>query len=87
MSALAPIPTLQPADSLEQMLAGMRKYGMPRLGVFGPNGWHCNIEMFVSATGAQFKVASEFNHPSATEAVRVCIDRMHESLRKIGVAQ
>jgi hypothetical protein len=73
-----------PAD-LEGVLSWLQKFGRPRLSCLG-TGWHSNIEMHVSSVGAEFKVASEFGHPTPLAAAQECAARVVQTLRDLGAA-
>lgn len=67
---------------LEQLLLNLSAFGRPRL--FGMSGgWHCNVDMFVQATGATVQVNSDFNHPSPSIAAQACLDRVSAVVRDI----
>lgn len=87
MNAIAKDEAFQtPSLSLDECLAQMERYGNPRVGKFS-NGWHANVEVFVTGQGAEFKVASEFNHDTPTAAANECYARLRDSLKKLGVRQ
>lgn len=71
------------AQTLEEMLLELAKYGKPRLSHDG-DGWYCAVEMYVSASGVDFKVASEFGRPSPIAAARQCAQRLDKALSDIG---
>lgn len=68
--------------SLEALLGEMSWYGYPRLNRF-ESGWHCSIDVFVSGAGVEFKVASEFKHPTARAAAEECSGRLEAALASI----
>jgi hypothetical protein len=69
---------------LEEMLVALCAFGEPSVRRMG-GGWCSSIDMHVSGEGATFKVRSEFDHASASEAVMVCLNRVRETLSKYGV--
>lgn len=71
------------APALERMLLALAKYGKPRISHTG-SGWHCAVDMYVSASGVDFKVASEFGMPSPISAATQCASRLDKALRDIG---
>jgi hypothetical protein len=46
------------------------------------SGWRCSIELPTVLAGAQFKVGSEFGHPTARSAIIECLARVKEALKK-----
>jgi len=47
-----------------------------------PTGWSFTVEIPTALAGAQFKVRSEFGHPTARSAILECIQRVKEALKK-----
>lgn len=71
------------AKSLEEMLYALTKYGKPRLSHDG-KGWYCAVEMYVTAAGVDFKVASDFGCNSPMSAATQCASRLDKALSDIG---
>lgn len=71
------------AKTLEELLLALAKYGKPRLSHDG-SGWYCAVEMYVSSSGVDFKVASEFGRPSPIGAAMQCASRLDKALSDIG---
>lgn len=46
------------------------------------SGWRCSIELPTVLAGAQFRVGSEFGHPTARSAIIECLARVKEALKK-----
>lgn len=69
--------------SLEEMLLALAKYGKPRISHDG-SGWYCAIEMYVSSSGVDFKVASEFGCSSPMAAALQCASRLDKAIKDIG---
>ena len=67
------------AVSLEQLLTHMSKWGKPRLSK-QDSGWYCAIEVFVTPTGVQFKVDSEFDNKTPHDASCQCYDRLIKAI-------
>lgn len=74
-------------SALEDLLSELTRYGRPILGVYGESGWHCSVDMHVTAIGSSFKVGSAYDLPSPREAAVQCLERVREALVKIGVEQ
>lgn len=70
-------------SQLEEMLLALAKYGEPRL-VHDGRGWYCCVEMYVTASGVNFKVASEFGRPTPMSAAIQCASRLDRALSDIG---
>lgn len=70
-----------PDGSLESLLKQLTLFGKPRLSYMG-DGWYSSIDMHVVAAGSEFKVASEFKHPSGLAAARQCAERVVEVLKQ-----
>jgi len=68
---------------MESVLLGMLDHGRPSVSHLS-EGWHCSIDMNVSAEGSTFKIRSEFGHKTPMAAVRECVQRMNQALRKLG---
>jgi hypothetical protein len=45
-------------------------------------GWSFTVEIPTVLAGAEFKVRSEFGHPSARSAIIQCLKRVKEALKK-----
>ena len=71
------------AKTLEEMLLALAKYGKPRIAHDG-DGWFCAVDMYVSAAGVEFKIASEFRRPSPMAAAQQCAQRLDKALSDIG---
>jgi hypothetical protein len=46
------------------------------------SGWVLTVEIPTVLAGAQFKVRSEFGHPTARSAILECLQRVKEALKK-----
>lgn len=69
-------------DCLETVLFKLRSFGQPMLWL-GSYGWHCQIEMHVSAIGTSCTIKSEHNHQTPLESARVCADRVVATLDRM----
>lgn len=67
---------------LEEILLFLALYGKPRLSWL-TNGWYCCLDVMVTGKGVEFKIASEFDHPTPLEAVMVCKQRLEEAMRSL----
>lgn len=72
------------AQALEVMLNALTKYGKPRLMHMG-DGWHCCVQMYVTAEGVDFEVKTGFKHKTPSEAAEECCRRLDKVLRGMGV--
>lgn len=80
---LAEVAAFKPTDfTLEECLTELEKYGNPRVSK-NDRTWHCNIEVFVTGKGTEFKVRSEFNHKTHAEAANLCYARLMAELKRI----
>lgn len=70
---------LEPNPSLEVLLKALSVYGRPSLSIVD-KGWHCWVSMYVSSKGIEFKVSSEFNHPTPISATTECFTRLQKAL-------
>lgn len=91
MSALALFrrgsnPSPVPAG-LGEKLIWLRKFGKPRVGIYGTSDWHANIEMNTNSTGAAFEIRSEYKHQTPEAAVDQLIERILATLSKLPGAQ
>lgn len=66
--------------TLEWLLDEMSKFGRPRLSRMDDGNWHAAVELNVTGSGVDFKIRSDFRHPTHLEAATVCYERMCESL-------
>lgn len=82
-SNVTTITSVVPQGTLEEQLDGLRKYGRPSLNYDG-DGWYCTVKMHVAAAGTSFDVKSDFgsktSHPSPSDAVRQCYERIAATL-------
>jgi hypothetical protein len=77
-------PEALPANmTLEELLADMERFGKPRLGKYN-TGWHSNIEVAVTAVGAQFEIKSEYGMPTPLVAAQQCHERLMQAIRSLG---
>jgi hypothetical protein len=83
LSTILPSARSIPKMTLEELLEELYQYGKPRVGVYGSDGkWYCAVEMNTNTVGADFKCASEFDHATATEAARVCLERVEKAVEQ-----
>lgn len=87
MTALVNIPGGEvqhvPSD-LSARLDWLRSFGQPRLMCMRDGTWYGVIDMHVSSKGAEFKVASDMSCLKPDDAITQVIERMLETLAKIG---
>ena len=67
---------------LEEILEELKQYGKPRVGMYGDDGWHCNVEMNTNTVGADFKCASDFKQPTPTIAAKQCLERVLKAVEQ-----
>ena len=87
MSALVSIPggEVQHVPSgLSERLEWLRSFGRPRLSCTSAGNWYGVIDMHVSSKGAEFKVTSDMDCQKPDDAINQVIERMLETLAKIG---
>ena len=70
--------------SLEELLIELAKYGNPRVSKTD-SGWYSRIEVFVTGTGTEFTVMSEYKHSTPNSAVATCYSRLVKALKELGV--
>jgi hypothetical protein len=85
---MSPLLTTQTApqgnpQDLQALLLALARYGQPRLGMYGPKGWHCSVEMNTNAVGAAFKVTTEFDLPTPIAAAMQCMERVEAAVKTI----
>jgi len=69
--------------TLEQTLDELSKYARPYLNQHEDNTWSCSAVLRVNVKGSDFKVRSDFNHPTATAAASTCLCRVRAMLKDI----
>lgn len=69
--------------TLEQILDELARYGQPAVRM-SDRGWWSGIDMHVSAQGATFNVRSDGGHKSAVAAAAECLERVRQTLSKVG---
>lgn len=69
---------------LSERLDWLRSFGRPRLSCMRDGAWYGVIDMHVSSKGAEFKVTSDMNCQKPDDAVAQVIERMLDTLAKIG---
>lgn len=77
-------PAMPPASTpLEQLLEQLTRYGAPRVSQHS-SGWHCALDMRIAdgVKGAEFRVASNFDHESPRLAVLECFSRVLVTMKK-----
>lgn len=75
-------PSVAGAD-LAVVLVRLACFGRVVLGQYSSPGWHCDCDMYTSAQGARFKVASEFGHTTPIAAALQCEERVNAAVRQI----
>lgn len=70
---------------LSGRLLYLQGFGKPRLHAFDDGTWFARIDMHVSSAGAAFEIKSDMNHATPDEAVNLLLDRIAETLGKLGV--
>ena len=75
------------AESLEDVLMELSKWGYPRVGMYGSDGtWHCSIEVNVTATGVKFEARSDFKQLTPLAAALMCRQNLRDAVKSIGGA-
>ena len=75
------------SDSLNDLLRKSEQFGKMSLTRLG-GGWWARIEMNTNATGATFKIESEYSSgtpQTPLQAVQPCTERMNAALKTLGV--
>lgn len=73
-------------NTIEEGLELLCQFGNPRLSRIGKQDkadWYCNIDMFVTGKGVEFKVASDFDCKTPVAAVNQCCERLKETLKSL----
>lgn len=70
---------------LEGILLTIAKHGKLSLWQLPNGSFSCRCEMRVNSVGVTFEIKSDFNHKTPTEAARLCLFRIAETLAKYGV--
>lgn len=70
--------------NLEQILFKMEAHGKPFV-MCCDRGWHCKINMYVTAVGASFEVKSEFDKATPLMAAQECYQRMQSILSGVAI--
>lgn len=69
---------------LSERLVWLKRFGRPRVSCFKDGAWGATIEMHVSAKGATFDIKSDFDCATPDAAIDQAIERMLDTLSKIG---
>ena len=69
--------------NLEEILIYLSQFGKPRIGIYSTQGWHCNVEMFVTGKGISFEIKSDFGHETPLAAAQCCKRRLEDTLAQI----
>ena len=74
---LAETPQTPPpsADTLSEVIIQMCQYGKPSIWMMNDRTWLASIEMGVTVAGGEFRIRSDFNHPTALKAARQALER------------
>jgi hypothetical protein len=70
---------------LEQLLMELKKYGKPKVGMYGSGNddtWHCSVDMNTETVGADFKCRSDFDIPTPTLAAKQCLERVLKAVEQ-----
>lgn len=70
---------------LEGLLIMIAKHGKASLWQLPNGSWSCRSEMRVNCVGVTFEIKSDFDHKTPTEAARLCLFRITETLAKYGI--
>lgn len=69
----------------EERLEWLCRFGKPRISRVS-DGWFASIDMNTNTTGAEFKVTSDLGHATPSAALNIMIQRMLETLVKLGAS-
>lgn len=69
---------------LSDRLVWLTKFGKPSVNKTKSDGWYGLIEMHVSAKGTTFDIRSDYDCASPDAAINQLIERMLDTLAKIG---
>lgn len=69
-------------NSLEDKFIWLTGFGKPTLFRMS-DGWHVSLAMHVASKGSTFKIESDYNHPTPSEAVDECISRLAATLKDL----
>jgi hypothetical protein len=70
---------------LEQLLLELKKYGKPKVGMYGSGNddtWNCSVDMNTETVGADFKCRSDFSMPTPTLAAKQCLERVLKAVEQ-----
>jgi hypothetical protein len=70
-------------STLEAVLMDLTKYGKPRVSCQDGMTWYCAVDVFVTGTGIDFKVASDFQQITPLNAAQQCHERLREAMKNI----
>ena len=68
--------------TLEELLDHLCNWGHPVLHNM-KGGWTCKIDVFVTPTGTEFTVRSDFNMPTSNDAAAQCYHRLIKAIREL----
>ena len=70
--------------TIEEMLDELYTVSFPRLSCQESSGtWYAQAEMRIKVQGAEFKVSSEFRHPTPTSALRELLERVRSAMKQL----
>lgn len=72
--------------SLETTLSKLEAYGRPAMFRMA-DGWHVKVDMNAVPKGAEFRMCSDFDHATPTEAADCCLARIHEMFESLTQAR
>ena len=61
-------------------LIDLLPYGKPSISYI-TRGWHCCVDVHVTAPGSRFNIQSDFDHKTPEEAIEVCYNRIQETIK------
>jgi hypothetical protein len=61
--------------TLEQIMAELQSLGKVLLSG-EKNEWWCQCSLYMTKAGAEYTVRSNFNHKTALEAAKLCLERI-----------
>ena len=64
-------------------LKELQKYGRPHLSCMKDGDWYSSIEIFVTGQGINFKIQSEFDHPTPEDSLHELRQRVQQSLSEL----
>lgn len=71
------------AETMEEQLLEMRRFGQVRMNSYDDGTWSCSMEAMIPGTGTTLEIKSGFDQRSPASAVALCFERFSKAMLNV----